>query len=66
MGWFCTMLLSGMLLAIGWRFGTDVYRWIRSFVTEAPDGIRRIRSYRNRRNNRGKHVSYYYMKGKRS
>lgn len=55
MEWFCTMLLSGMLLAIGWRFGVDVYGWIKSFVTEAPDGIKRIRSYKNKQKRRKYH-----------
>ena len=66
MSWLVTMLMSGLLLSIGWRVGGLIYEWIYDFIVEAPDGIRRIRNYRNRRNNRGKHVSYYYMKGKRS
>lgn len=52
MEWFCTMLLSGMLFSIGWRFGADVYGWIKSFVYEAPDGIERIRSYKNKQKRR--------------
>lgn len=66
MEWLCTMLISGVLLSIGWRLGKVIFEWIYEFIMEIPYGIRRIRSYRNRRSNQGKHVSYYYMKGKRS
>ena len=50
MEWFCTMLMSGMLISIGWRIGADVYGYIKEAVLDAPDGIRKIRRYQKRRN----------------
>lgn len=58
MSWFVTMLLSGMLFAIGWRFGAEVYEWLRAFVTEAPEGIRKIREYNRTKKYRRRHKKY--------
>lgn len=58
MSWFVTMLMSGMLFAIGVSFGVDVYEWLRSFVTEAPEGIQKIREYNRTKRYRRRHKKY--------
>lgn len=57
MEWFCTMLMSGMLISIGWRIGADVYGYLKEIVLDAPDGIRKIRRYRSRRNYRQTYIT---------
>lgn len=68
MEWFCTVLMTGVLLSIGWRLGELIYEWIKAFVTEAPDGIREIRMRRRRRrkNKKATYTDYYSTHGKRS
>lgn len=52
MDWFCTVLMTGVILSFGWRLGADIYKYIKDLFIEAPDGIRKIRRYRRRRKNR--------------
>lgn len=52
MSWFITMLMSGVLLSIGWRFGGAVYEYIKDFVHDYPDGIRKIKAYKHKRDKR--------------
>lgn len=52
MSWFVTMLMSGVLFSIGWRAGGAVYEYIKDFVLDCPDGIRKIRAYKSRRDQR--------------
>lgn len=51
MSWFVTMLMSGVLLSIGWKVGGLIYEWIYDFIVDAPNGIRKIRRYQRRRKN---------------
>ena len=52
MTWFCTMLMSGMIVSIGWRLGGVIFEYIRSIIMDAPEGIRKIRRYQKRKQNR--------------
>lgn len=49
MTWFCTMLMSGMIVSIGWRLGAVIFDYIRSIIIDAPEGIRKIRRYQKRK-----------------
>ena len=51
MSWICTMFIGGMLLSMGWRLGAVVYEYLKDFVLDAPEGIRKIRRYQKRRKN---------------
>lgn len=55
----CTMFIGGVLLSIGWRVGGLIYEWIYEFIMDAPDGIRKIRRYQNRKKHRGTSYVYY-------
>ena len=45
MMWFCTMLMSGVLLSIGWHLGAVIFNYVRSIIIDAPDGMRKIRRH---------------------
>lgn len=66
MEWLFTVLMTGVLLSIGWRVGGLIFEGIYSFVVEAPDGIRRIKRYRNRKHKSISYTNYYYGNRKRS
>lgn len=50
MSWICTMFIGGMLFSMGWRLGAVVYEYLKDFVLDAPEGIRKIRRYQKQRN----------------
>lgn len=52
MSWICTMFIGGMLLSMGWRLGAVVYEYLKDFVLDAPEGIRKIRRYQRRKQQR--------------
>ena len=55
----CTIFVAGVLLSIGWRFGTLIFEGIRNFVLDAPDGIKQIRRYKRRQLRRVSHHLNY-------
>lgn len=52
MSWICTMFIGGMLLSMGWRLGAVVYEYLKDLVLDAPEGIRKIRRYQRRKQQR--------------
>lgn len=60
MQWICTTFITGIVFAIGWNFGFVVFDYIKEIITEAPNGIRKIRRYK-RKKRRMKHEENYYL-----
>lgn len=58
MMWFCTMLMSGVLLSIGWHLGAVIFDYVRSIIIDVPDGMRKIRRHQKRRQNRQLRLTY--------
>lgn len=69
MSWFWTMLMSGMLLSIGWRLGIVIFDRITVFIDDIPDGIRRVRRYQmkrqKRKSKRMSNETYYWERMRR-
>lgn len=69
MSWFWTMLMSGMLLSIGWRLGVVIFDRITVFIDDIPDGIRRVRRYQmkrqKRKSKRMSNETYYWERMRR-
>lgn len=42
----------GFMIAFGWKSGVLIFEWFAAFVGDAPEGIRNIRRYQKRKQNR--------------